>query len=158
MLTSANREQAPPAASPLLEIANVMVHLYKEAFGRGPSKARAQFAGSDTLVVLLEDMMTIAERQLLALGEDARVREQRLFLQLALEDKKRSEVERVLRRRAIACVSGTDPDHDLAAEVFLLEPHPAVRSVVGQSSDASRVGAGNSAADPGPQPATAPRS
>jgi uncharacterized protein YbcI len=71
MLTSANREQAPPAASPLLEIANVMVHLYKEAFGRGPSKARAQFAGSDTLVVLLEDMMTIAERQLLALGEDA---------------------------------------------------------------------------------------
>lgn len=149
MLTSPSREQAPPAASPLLEIANVMVHLYKEAFGRGPSKARAQFAGSDTLVVLLEDMMTIAERQLLALGEDARVREQRLFLQLTLEDKKRSEVERVLRRRAIACVSGTDPDHDLAAEVFLLEPHPAVRSVIDQRSDASRVGAGNGAADPG---------
>ena len=102
-----------------------MVHLYKDAFGRGPSKARAQFSGSDTLVVLLEDMMTIAERQLVALGEQARVREQRLFLQLALEDKKRSEVQRILKRRALACVSGTDPDHDLAAEVFLLEPHPA---------------------------------
>ena len=125
MLTSPSGEQAPPAASPLLEIANVMVHLYKDAFGRGPSKARAQFSGSDTLVVLLEDMMTIAERQLVALGEHARVREQRLFLQLALEDKKRSEVERILKRRALACVSGTDPDHDLAAEVFLLEPHPA---------------------------------
>jgi uncharacterized protein YbcI len=114
MLTSPSGEQAPPAASPLLEIANVMVHLHKDAFGRGPSKARAQFSGSDTLVVLLEDMMTIA-----------RVREQRLFLQLALEDKKPSEVERILRRRALACVSGTDPDRDLAAEVFLLEPHPA---------------------------------
>lgn len=124
-LTSPSGEQAPPTASPLLEIANVMVHLYKDAFGRGPSKARAQFSGSDTLVVLLEDMMTIAERQLVALGEHARVREQRLFLQLALEDKKRSEVERILRRRALACVSGTDPDRDLAAEVFLLEPHPA---------------------------------
>ena len=125
MLTSPSGEQAPPAASPLLEIANVMVHLYKDAFGRGPSKARAQFSGSDTLVVLLEDMMTIAERQLVALGEHARVREQRLFLQLALEDKKRSEVQRILKRRALACVSGTDPDRDLAAEVFLLEPHPA---------------------------------
>jgi uncharacterized protein YbcI len=123
-LTSPSREQAPPAASPLLEIANVMVHLYKEAFGRGPSKARAQFAGSDTLVVLLEDMMTIAERQLLALGEHARVREQRLFLQLAIEDEKRSAVERILRRRAIACISGSDPARDLAAEVFLLAPHP----------------------------------
>ena len=66
MLTSPSGEQAPPATSALLEIANVMVHLYKDAFGRGPSKTRAQFSGSDTLVVLLEDMMTIAERQLVA--------------------------------------------------------------------------------------------
>jgi len=89
-----NPSEAPPAPSPLLEIANVMVHLYKDAFGRGPTKARAHFSGSDTLVVLLEDMMTVAERRLVALGEDARVREQRLFLQLALEDQKRSEAAR----------------------------------------------------------------
>lgn len=159
MLTSPSGEQAPPAASPLLEIANVMVHLYKDAFGRGPSRTRAQFSGSDTLVVLLEDMMTISERQLVALGEQARVREQRLFLQLALEDEKRSEVERILRRRALACVSGTDPDRDLAAEVFLLEPDPAgngTRALAEvlcedavahpKSSGASRVGAGNGAA------------
>jgi uncharacterized protein YbcI len=159
MLTSPSVEQAPPAASPLLEIANVMVHLYKEAFGRGPSRTRAHFSGSDTLVVLLEDMMTVPERQLVALGEQGRVREQRLFLQLALEDKKRSEVERILRRRALACVSGTDPDRDLAAEVFLLEPGPPDNGgraraevlcedvVVDESSDPSRVGAGNGAAD-----------
>lgn len=124
MLTSPSAEQAPPTASPLLEIANVMVHLYKDTFGRGPTKARAQLSGSDTLVVLLEDMMTINERQLVALGEHARVREQRLFLQLALDDKKRSEVERILKRRPLASVSGTDPERDLAAEIFLLEPHP----------------------------------
>ena len=124
MLISPSDEQTPAAASPLLEIANAMVHLYKDAFGRGPSKARAQFSGSDTLVVLLADMMTIAERQLVALGEHARVLEQRIFLQLALEDKKRSEVERILRRRVLASISGSDPDGDLAAEVFLLEPDP----------------------------------
>lgn len=124
MLTSPSDEQTPAAASPLLEIANAMVHLYKDAFGRGPSKARAQFSGSDTLVVLLADMLTIAESQLVALGEHARVREQRLFLQLALEDQKRSEVERILRRRVLASISGSDPDGDLAAEVFLLESDP----------------------------------
>ena len=121
-LIDTRAEQAPSAPSPLLEIANVMVHLYKDAFGRGPTKARALFSGSDMLVVLLEDMMTVAERRLVALGEHGRAREHRLFLQLALEDVKRSEVERILRRRVLACISGTDPGRDLAAEVFVLEP------------------------------------
>ncbi len=116
----ASAGQASP--SPLLEVANVMVHLYKDAFGRGPTRSRAMFSGSDTLVVLLEDMMTGAERQLVALGEHGRVREQRLFLQLAFEDMKRSEVERVLRRRVRASICGTDPARDLATEVFVLEP------------------------------------
>jgi uncharacterized protein YbcI len=114
--------QGPSPPNPLLEVANVMVHLYKDAFGRGPTRSRALFSGSDTLVVMLEDMMTGAERQLVALGEHGRVREQRLFLQLAFEDMKRSEVERILRRRVLACISGTDPARDLATEVFVLEP------------------------------------
>jgi uncharacterized protein YbcI len=113
-----------PVSNPVLEIANVIVHLYKDTFGRGPTKSRALFSGPDTLVVLLEDVLTTAERQLLALGEDARVREQRLFLQLALEDSKRAEVERILTRRVLSCVSGTDPEHDLAAELFVLAPGP----------------------------------
>lgn len=114
-------ELAPPVPSPLLEVANAIVHLYKETFGRGPTKARALFSGSDTVVVLLEDMLTVPERQLVALGEHGRVREQRLFLQVALEDLKRSSVERVLRRRVLASVSGADPGRDIAAEVFVLE-------------------------------------
>jgi uncharacterized protein YbcI len=99
-----------------------MVRLYKDAFGRGPTKARARFAGSDTLIVLLEDTMTTAERRLVALGEYARVREDRLFIQLALEDSKRSEVERILVRRTVAWICGIDPRRDLAAEIFTLAP------------------------------------
>ena len=121
-LITPSADQAPPAPSPLLEIANAIVHLYKDSFGRGPTKARALFAGSDTLVVLLEDMMTVGERQLVALGEHGRVREHRLFLQLAAEDVKRSEVERILERRVVGCVAGSDPGHDLATELFLLQP------------------------------------
>jgi uncharacterized protein YbcI len=112
---------AEPAPRPLLEVANVIVHLYKETFGRGPTKARAMFSGSDTLVVVLQDVMTVAERQLMALGEHSRVREQRLLLQLALEDRKRLEVQRILKRRVLACVSGADPDRNLAVEFFSVE-------------------------------------
>ena len=63
--------------SPMLEISNAMVRLYKEAFGRGPTKARAQFAGPDTLIVILESSLTVAERNLVALGEHQRLRERR---------------------------------------------------------------------------------
>jgi uncharacterized protein YbcI len=117
-LIASDAESAP---RPLLEVANVIVHLYKETFGRGPTKARAMFSGSDTLVVVLQDVMTVAERQLMALGEHSRVREQRLLLQLALEDRKRFEVQRILKRRVLACVSGADPDRNLAVEFFNLE-------------------------------------
>jgi uncharacterized protein YbcI len=83
--------EAPTPPNPLLEVANVMVHLYKDAFGRGPTRSRALFSGSDTLVVLLEDV-------------------------------KCSEVERIIGRPVVACLSGSDPAHDLATEVFVFEP------------------------------------
>ncbi len=111
--------------SPMLEISNAMVRLYKEAFGRGPTKARAQFAGHDTLVVILEASLTVAERNLVAMGEHRRLREARLFFQYALEDQFRGIVEQALGRRTVAFVSGIDPDRDVAMEVFTLEPEEA---------------------------------
>jgi len=109
------------ASGPLADVANSIVHLYKDAFGRGPTKARARFAGTDLLVVVLEDIMTVAERNLLELGEVARLHEQRLFVQLAIEDRKRSEVERILERSTVAAICGVDPIRDLAVEMFTLE-------------------------------------
>jgi uncharacterized protein YbcI len=108
--------------SPMLEISNAMVRLYKEAFGRGPTKARAQFAGSDTLVVILENSLTVAERNLVAMGEHQRLREARLFFQYALEEQFRRIVEQALGRRTIAFISGIDTARDVAMEVFTLEP------------------------------------
>jgi len=110
--------------SPMLEISNAMVRLYKEAFGRGPTKARAHFAGSDTLVVTLESSLTVAERNLVAMGEHQRLREARLFFQYALEDQFRAIVEQALGRRTVAFISGIDTGRDVAMEVFTLEPGP----------------------------------
>jgi uncharacterized protein YbcI len=108
--------------SPMLEISNAMVRLYKEAFGRGPTKARAQFAGPDMLVVTLEASLTVSERNLVAMGEHQRLREARLFFQHALEDQFRGIVEQALGRRTLAFISGLDTRRDVAVEVFTFEP------------------------------------
>jgi uncharacterized protein YbcI len=123
---SATRPATPPepATAPTLEIANAIVQTYKELIGRGPTKARVLFAGADVLVVMLEDTMTVQERTLAALGEQERLRAQRLFLTTAAEDQFRTIVEDALGRRTIARVSGFDIDRDVAAEIFTLEPEP----------------------------------
>lgn len=117
--TDANGE---PAAPRTLEIPNEMVRVYKEALGRGPTKASVHFARPDTLVVLLEDTMTQAERTLAALGEVERLRQSRQVLASALEDRFRSIVERAIGRRTLAFISGFDTRRDVAVEVFTFEP------------------------------------
>jgi uncharacterized protein YbcI len=109
-------------AGPLLAVCNAMVGVYKQAFGRGPTKARAHFAGPDLLVVLLEHTLTVAERNLVALGQHERLRELRLFTHYALEDELRSIVEGALGRRTIAYMSGIDICRDLSVELMTLEP------------------------------------
>ena len=118
--------------SPMLEISNEIVRLYKEAFGRGPTKARAQFAGPDTLVVILEASLTVAERNLVAMGEHQRLREARLFFQYALEDQFRAIVEQALDRRTVAFISGIDTHRDVAMEVFTLESEDGEASSPGE--------------------------
>jgi uncharacterized protein YbcI len=118
------RHDGPTATadkSPMLEISNAMVRLYKEAFGRGPTKARAQFAGPDTLVVILESSLTVAERNLVAMGEHQRLREARMFFQYSLEAQFRAIVEEALGRRTVAFISGIDTARDVVMEVFTLE-------------------------------------
>jgi uncharacterized protein YbcI len=125
-----NGSTATTDRSPMLEISNAMVGLYKEAFGRGPTKARAQFAGHDTLVVILEASLTVAERNLVAMGEHQRLREARLFFQYALEDQFRAIVEQALGRRTVAFISGIDTTRDVAMEVFTLEPADGTESEI----------------------------
>jgi uncharacterized protein YbcI len=114
----------PRTSSPLLEISNATVRLYKAAFGRGPTHARARFAGNDTLVVLLQDTMTVSERRLAALGEHERLRAHRLLLHQAVEDDIRAVVEEILERPTLSLISGLDTERDVAAEVVVLGPAP----------------------------------
>jgi uncharacterized protein YbcI len=100
-----------------------MVRLYKEQFGRGPTKARTEFAGPDAILCTLEDSMTPAEHSLVEMGEHQRLRDTRLYFQHATEDQFRGVVERVLGRKVRAFVSGMDTQRDVSSEVFYLEPN-----------------------------------
>ncbi|WP_210491851.1 Na-translocating system protein MpsC family protein [Patulibacter sp. SYSU D01012] len=112
----------PVPESPLQAISNALAQIYKAQFGRGPTKIRTHFAGPDTVVCVLEDTQTTAERRLVARGESQRLRDARLFLQAAAEDELRAAVQEATGRAVRAFVSGCDPAADASAEVFLLEP------------------------------------
>lgn len=103
------------------EISREMVRLYKDLFGRGPTKARTEFAGPDIVICSLEETFTPAERSLAELGEHQRLRDTRLYFQAATSEKFREIVERVTGRKVRAFISGLDAGVDVCAEVFYLE-------------------------------------
>ena len=105
-----------------LELSNAMVRIYKEQFGRGPTRARTHFAGPDTVVSTLQDSLTPAERNLVRLGEHQRLRDTRMFFQYATEEQFRDAVETITGRKVVAFVSGIDTREDVSTEVFYLEP------------------------------------
>jgi uncharacterized protein YbcI len=106
----------------LQELTNAMVRLYKELFGRGPTKARTHYAGPDTVISSIQNSLTPAETNMLALDEHQRVREIRMFFQHASEREFIQTVEEITGRKVWAFVSGIDTKQDVSSEVFYLEP------------------------------------
>ena len=120
-------EDQSPKSSPdergraLLEISNAMVGLYKEQFGRGPTRARTYWAGPDIVVSVLEDTLTPAERNMVALGEHERLRDMRVFFQYATVTEFCTPVERITGRRVRSFHSSIDTAVDgMAIETFVL--------------------------------------
>jgi uncharacterized protein YbcI len=106
-----------------MEISNAMVRLYKHQFGRGPTKTRTHWCGQDMITVVLEETLTPAERNLVAMGEHQRLRDLRLFFQYASVREFCEPVERLTGRTVRAFVSGIDTEAEgLATEQFILHP------------------------------------
>jgi uncharacterized protein YbcI len=107
---------------PLMAISNEMTRIYKEQFGRGPTRVRTNWGDTDTIVVTLEDTFTPAERSLQRLGQHQRLRDTRLFFQYASIKEFCEPVERLTGRRVRAFISGIDTHVDVALEMFVLHP------------------------------------
>ena len=122
-MSEPTEERDPRAISMLAELANEMVRLYKEQFGRGPVSARALWAGADVILVILEGTLTPADRNLVRMGEHERLRESRSFFQYASVREFCEPVERLTGRTVRAFVSGIDTEADgLSVETFILHP------------------------------------
>ena len=83
-------------AGMLAAVSNALVSLHKEQFGRGPTRARTQFAGDDVLVCMMEDALLPAERTMVKMGDQQRVRETRTAFQAATLDQFVSAVEQII--------------------------------------------------------------
>jgi uncharacterized protein YbcI len=106
-----------------MAISNEMVRLYKEHFGRGPTKARTAWAGADMVACVLENTLTPAERNLVKMNEHQRLRDTRMFFQYATVREFCEPVERLTGRKVRGFISGIDSHADgLATELFVLHP------------------------------------
>ena len=106
-----------------MAISNEMVRLYKDRFGRGPTKTRTHWVGPDVIAVLLEDTLTPVERSLAAMGEHQRLRDLRTFFQYATVPQFCEPIERLTGRKVRAFISGIDTEvGGVSTEMFFLHP------------------------------------
>ena len=99
--------EPPRTAAQLLKVSNAMVALHKEQFGRGPTKARSHFAGDDVLICVLEDVLLPAERKLVDMGNQDRVRDSRHSFQVATQPEFVTAVEQIVGRKVHSPVPST---------------------------------------------------
>jgi len=101
-------------------ISTAVVHVFSEHTGRGPTKARTTIDGT-TVVVILQETMTTAERSLVEAGKQAEVLQLRRSFQETMRDDLVAVVERLTAARVNAFMSANHIKPDTAAEIFLLD-------------------------------------
>jgi uncharacterized protein YbcI len=112
---------AHPPMSPRMELANAMVGVYSQFYGRGPTKARAHVS-EDLVVVVLEGVLTRSEQTLRDRGETEEVDRSRRAFQRVVREEFVGAVERITGREVRSFMSEMDAEHDVAVEIFVLEP------------------------------------
>lgn len=103
------------------EISRSLVQLYKEHFGKGPTKART-YMTDDLVVCLLEGGFWKGEQTLRDHGRGDAVAQNRHAFQESLRTLFVSTIEGLVERRVVGFLSAVDPDTEMSAEVFVLAP------------------------------------
>jgi uncharacterized protein YbcI len=110
-----------PPGSLRTALANAMVGLKKQFYGRGPEAAKA-YIEDDYIFVVLEGGLTRNEETLLAAGQETLVRQYRLAFQEAVEETATGAVEELTGRKVIGYHSQIVFDPVRAFEIFVLAP------------------------------------
>jgi uncharacterized protein YbcI len=110
------------------ELANAMVALKKEFYGRGPTAAKAWLM-DEYVFVVLEGGLTRNEETLLKADQHDVVRSYRLTFQEAVRVQATTAVERIVGRKVLTYHSQIVFDPMRAFEIFVLESAPDERDV-----------------------------
>jgi uncharacterized protein YbcI len=105
----------------LAEVSNAVVGIFRECYGRGPTKAKSYII-DDYLIVVLEDILTTVEKTLVENGEEDLVRRVRLTFQAAVSDRFMEAVEEVLERKVQTYHSQVTFHPARGFEIFVLDP------------------------------------
>ena len=108
-------------------ISTAVVHVFSEHTGRGPTRARTTIDGT-TVVVVLQDGLTKAERSLVDAGKHADVLQLRRSFQDTMRDDLVAVVEQLTASRVNTFMSANHIAPDAAAEIFLLDSKVATAS------------------------------
>jgi uncharacterized protein YbcI len=105
----------------LAAVTNGIVKLFRDYYGRGPTKAKSYVLDDRILVCVLEETMTKVEKTLVENGHGDKVREVRLTFQEAMADEFMQTVTATTGRTVIAYHSQLTLDPDIGFEFFVLE-------------------------------------
>jgi uncharacterized protein YbcI len=109
------------AGGQLAEVSNAIVGIFRECYGRGPTKAKT-YQFDNYVVTVLEDILTTVEETLVKNGEADLVRRVRLTFQEAVADRFTGAVAETLGREVRTYHSQVTFDPPMGFEFFVLEP------------------------------------
>ena len=105
----------------LAAVTNAIVRLFREYYGRGPTKAKSYILDGRIVVCVLEETMTRVEQTLVQNGNGDKVRDVRLTFQEAMADEFKGEVTRCMGREVLTYHSQLTLEPDIGFEFFVLE-------------------------------------
>jgi uncharacterized protein YbcI len=104
-----------------MAISNAVVQLHRRSLGKGPTKAKTYLL-DDLVICVLEGGALRIEETLQDRGKNEVVHQVRRSLQDALSAEFRAIIERETGRQVRTFMSQFDAEHDIQAEIFVLEP------------------------------------
>ena len=106
------------------QLANAMMALYKQYWGKGPTDCRA-YLQRDLVVLVLTGGYNAGEQTLFEDGKWHDVRRARLAWQDSMEERFTETIEQLTQRSVKAFMSASHQDPDVSVELFVLDETPA---------------------------------
>ena len=113
-------ESGTQAGEQLAAVTNGIVKLFRDFYGRGPTKAKSYILDDRIVVCVLEDTMTRVEKTLAENGHGSKVREVRLLFQEVMAQEFKDCVQSSLGREVLGYHSQLTLEPDLGFEFFVL--------------------------------------